>query len=90
MNLTLLTPRQSILVDKKVEEIRVCAYSGEITILPGHAPLITTLTPGEFLCKTSEGQTITHPLSWGYVEVLGDEVNILAEETNDKTNNNNS
>lgn len=84
MNLTLLTPKQSLIVDKKVEEIRVCAYGGQITILQGHAPLITTLTPGEFLCKTDSGETISYPLSWGYVEVLENKVNILAEEVLEK------
>ncbi len=84
MNLTLLTPKRSLIVEKQVEEIKVCAYNGEITILSGHAPLITTLSPGKFVCKTGSGEVTTHTLSWGYLEVLDDEVNILAEETNNE------
>ena len=80
LNLNLLTPKKKLLIDKKVSEIRVAAYRGELTILPGHAPLITTLSSGRLTYKTVDNKIQTSMLSWGYLEVLNNDVNILAEE----------
>ncbi len=80
LNLNLLTPKKKLLIDQKTLEIRVAAYKGELTILPGHAPLITTLSSGILAYKTTDNKTQKAHLSWGYLEVLDDDVNILAEE----------
>ena len=80
LNLNLLTPKKKLLVDQKVSEIRVAAYKGELTILPGHAALITTLSSGILTYKTADNKTQKAHLSWGYLEVLDNDVNILAEE----------
>ena len=59
---------------------RVCGAgkSGELGILPGHAPLITTLTIGEISYRQG---TNTHYLAvaWGFAEVLPNKVTILAD-----------
>ena len=44
--LNLLTPERKAVYDQEITEVTVPAYSGEITILPGHAALITTLGTG--------------------------------------------
>lgn len=80
LNLTLLTPKKKLLIDEKVSEIKVAAHRGELTILPGHAPLITTLSCGMLVYKTTDDKTQKAMLSWGYLEVLDSDVNILAEE----------
>ena len=79
--LTLLTPNRQFIVDQKVSMIRVTAHRGELTILPGHTPLMTTLVPGSFMYEM-DGKLEKSQLSWGYLEVLYNKVNVLAEEAN--------
>src|SRR5919201_3997160 len=51
---------------------------GELGILPGHAPLITTLAPGELLIRHGDG-TESLFVSGGFLEVLPDLVTVLAD-----------
>ena len=47
-------------------------------ILPGHAPLLTELVPGE-LVYTSGGAEHALAVDWGFAEVLPDRVIVLAQ-----------
>ena len=55
--------------------------SGELGVLPGHAPLVTTLRPGALIIKAAPGardeQVIV--VSGGFMEVLPDRVTVLAD-----------
>ncbi|KYG68957.1 ATP synthase subunit epsilon [Bdellovibrio bacteriovorus] len=77
--LTIVTPEKRILVGQEVEEVTVPAFKGELNILPGHAPLITTLETGvmKWKLKGKEKQE-TAVISWGYCQVSPEGVNILA------------
>lgn len=80
LKLTLVTPTKRAILGEDVEEIFVPAYRGELNILPGHATLITTLTPGVFKYKKAGATVYTYAaISWGYCEVFNDSVSILAE-----------
>jgi F-type H+-transporting ATPase subunit epsilon len=78
--LNVLTPERKAVFDQEITEVTVPAYAGEMTILPGHAPLITTLGTGVLRYKI-KGQDKTYKavLSWGYCEVMPGTVNVLAE-----------
>ena len=78
--LNVLTPERKAVFDQEITEVTVPAYSGEMTILPGHAPLITTLGTGilKYKLKGVE-KTFKAVISWGYCEVAPDAVNVLAE-----------
>ena len=79
--LTLVTPTKKIVEQAPLLEVFVPAFKGELEILPGHAPLVTTLSVGVLKYKL-EGWTETRKvaISWGYCEVTADgQVNILAE-----------
>jgi F-type H+-transporting ATPase subunit epsilon len=78
--LNVLTPERKAVFDQEITEVTVPAYSGEMTILPGHAPMITTLGTGILKYKI-KGSDLTHKaiLSWGYCEVVPGAVNVLAE-----------
>ncbi|OFZ28475.1 MAG: ATP synthase F1 subunit epsilon [Bdellovibrionales bacterium RIFCSPHIGHO2_01_FULL_40_29] len=80
MKLNLLTPERKAVYDTEITEVTVPAYSGEMTILPGHSPLITTLGTGILKYKI-KGSDRTHKamISWGYCEVVPESVNVLAE-----------
>ncbi len=78
--LNVLTPEKKAVFDQEITEVIVPAYSGEMTILPGHAPLITTLGTGILKYKLKDSdKTFRAVLSSGYCEVAPGKVNILAE-----------
>ncbi len=77
IRLTVVT-RERKIVEVDVDEIELPAFDGEIGILPGHTPLLTTLRIGRMRYRT--GSTINRlVLSWGFAEVLPDRVIVLAE-----------
>ena len=73
------TPDKKIVSDVELEEVTLPAHSGELNILPGHAPLMTTLTSGILKYKLKSGQTDTLAISWGYCQISDDGVTVIAE-----------
>jgi F-type H+-transporting ATPase subunit epsilon len=51
---------------------------GQLGILPHHAPLMTTLTPGELLTRKS-GEEHSLAISGGFIEVRPDRIIVLAD-----------
>ncbi|MCH2532973.1 MAG: ATP synthase F1 subunit epsilon [Bdellovibrionales bacterium] len=78
LNLTLVTPTKKILNEVEVEEVTIPAFKGQLEILPGHSPLMTTLTTGIVTYKL-DGEVKKASVSWGYLEVINDKVIVLAE-----------
>lgn len=78
--LTLVTPQKKLLTDVEIEEVIVPAYRGQLNILPGHAPLVTTLTAG-ILKVRRKGESVfkSAAISWGYCEVNPNGVSVLAD-----------
>lgn len=80
LKLTLVTPQKKLLADVEVEEIIVPAEKGELNILPGHAPLMTTLRAGVFkLRMKGQSDFKAAAISWGYCEVSPSGVSVLAD-----------
>gem|GEM_PF-855276 len=78
--ITVATPDKRIVYDQEIEEITLPANKGELNILPGHAPLLTTLESGIMRWKFSHsGHISTAVISWGFCQVSPTGVNILAE-----------
>lgn len=80
LKLTILTPERRLLVNQEVEEVTVPGFRGELNILEGHAPLITTLETGvlRWKLKGKERQDLA-AISWGYCQVNAQGVNVLAD-----------
>ena len=78
--LNLVTPEKRILTDTEIDEVIVPGYRGQLDILPGHAPLITTLSTGvlKYRLKGSS-ELVAVVVSWGYCEVHPEGVTVLAE-----------
>ena len=75
--LRIVTPYREV-VTEEVGEAQVPGKEGYLGILPGHAPLISELKAGELTYR--RGRETTHlAVSGGFVEVLPDQVTILAE-----------
>lgn len=77
--LTLVTPEKRVVISQEILEATVPAYKGELNILPGHAPLITTLVPGVMKYKLKAGGEFRASISWGYCNVSPEGLNVLAE-----------
>jgi F-type H+-transporting ATPase subunit epsilon len=77
LKLEIVTPEKKVL-DEPVDSVTVPTATGEIGILPNHAPLISALKPG-ILSYTSKGATDKLVISGGFVEVSHDQVAILTD-----------
>jgi F-type H+-transporting ATPase subunit epsilon len=62
----------------EVTAILAPGIDGEMGILPKHAPLMTVLAPGEVLVKREGQDDIYFAVSGGWMEVLPNQVTILA------------
>jgi F-type H+-transporting ATPase subunit epsilon len=77
LRLDLVTPYRKVL-SLDVDEITAPGSLGELGLLPGHTPLLTTLKIGELSYK-QEGKTSFIAVNWGYLEVAEDRVTILVD-----------
>lgn len=74
----IVTPEKSLL-QEEVDSLSCPTSTGQITILPGHVPLISALDHGELIVRNG-GQEKFIAVSGGFVEVRpGNEVIILAD-----------
>ena len=69
---------ERIVSSQDVDVIVAPGEDGELTVLAGHAPLLTTLKPGEMLV-TAEGDVSYIAISGGFLEVLANKVIVLAD-----------
>ncbi len=76
--LKIVTPERVVLTDE-VDQLSVSTTSGQITILPHHLPLISQLAPGEIIVKHQNKEVSLMAVFGGFIEVLPDEVIILAD-----------
>ena len=75
--LRVVTPSRQV-VREDVEEVQAPGREGYLGILPGHAPLISELKPGEFTYR--QGREVRgFAVSGGILEVLPEQVTVLAE-----------
>lgn len=78
LTLKIVTPERVVYEDM-VDSVSVMTQMGEITILPGHIPLVANLQAGELRAKKN-GEEIYLVSSTGFVEVRpGNQVTILAD-----------
>jgi F-type H+-transporting ATPase subunit epsilon len=79
LQLRLVTPER-MLVDTTVDAVELPAKNGYLEVLYGHAPLLAELGAGDVTLHGAGGGTgDRYNVAWGFVEVLGDRVTILAE-----------
>jgi F-type H+-transporting ATPase subunit epsilon len=74
----IVVSRDRKVLEAEADEVVLPATDGEIGILPGHTPLLTTLKIGEMRYRS--GSTVSRlVLLWGLAEVLPDRVTVLAD-----------
>lgn len=74
----IVTPERVVLKEE-ILQITLPTRAGEITVLPNHIPLVSSLLPGVIHIKKSNGQEEIISISGGFLEVLKDKVVILAD-----------
>lgn len=78
--LNLVTPEKRVVTDVEIDEVIVPGERGQLDILPGHAPLVTTLQTGVLQYRLrGENELHTAVVSWGYCEVHPLGVTVLAD-----------
>jgi len=74
----IVTPERVVLREE-ITQITVPTKAGEITVLPNHIPLVSSLLPGVVHVKKKNGEDEIMSISGGFLEVLKDKVVILAD-----------
>lgn len=77
LQLEMVTPYKRVL-SEEVDEVTAPGFVGELGILPGHTPLLTTLRVGELSYKKGN-QQFRLAVNWGYLEVEGDNITVLVD-----------
>jgi F-type H+-transporting ATPase subunit epsilon len=80
LHLQLVTPERTVLTEEVVSLICPTA-EGQITILPGHVALISTLVSGELVAKGVDGEEQNIHVAGGFIQVQdgGKQIIVLAD-----------
>nr|YP_010334181.1 ATP synthase CF1 epsilon subunit [Gladiolus x gandavensis]YP_010723843.1 CF1 subunit epsilon [Gladiolus communis]UNH89977.1 ATP synthase CF1 epsilon subunit [Gladiolus x gandavensis]WDW30883.1 CF1 subunit epsilon [Gladiolus communis]WEM32224.1 ATP synthase CF1 epsilon subunit [Gladiolus x gandavensis] len=78
LNLCVLTPNR-IIWDSEVKEIILSTNSGQIGVLPNHAPIATALDIGLLRIRLND-QWLTVALMGGFARISNNEITILGND----------
>ncbi|MCC0078350.1 MAG: F0F1 ATP synthase subunit epsilon [Rhodobacter sp.] len=79
MQFDLVSPER-MLMSTKAAEVQIPGADGDLTAMPGHSALITTLRPG-ILKVVADGQTVEFAVTGGFAEVSPEGVTVMAERS---------
>ncbi len=83
LQLDVVTPEKKLL-SEQVDEVVLPGREGYLGVLPGHAPLLTSLTVGKVQYR--QGTEVHYlALAWGFAEILPAKVTILADIAEDES-----
>ncbi len=74
-----LVSPERLLASVSAKEVQIPGSEGDMTALPDHAPLITTLRPG-VLKVTSDKGTDEYVVTGGFAEINEKSISVLAEQ----------
>lgn len=83
MQFDLVSPERK-LTSVAAREVRLPGTEGDLTAMPGHAPLIITLRPGLVTVVADDGTHADFAVTGGFAEINGESVSLLAERGHDK------
>ena len=78
LSLEVVTPFRTVL-NEDVDSVTLPGIEGELGILPEHVPLLTILDTGIMSYVNGSGNTQAIAVHWGYAQVEGNNVRVLAE-----------
>lgn len=76
LQVVVVTPEKTTL-DKSCESVVVPMFDGEAGVLPGHAPLIGRLAPGELRVRAAGGKDERYYVDGGFVQISKNVVSVL-------------
>lgn len=74
----IVTPER-MLMQEMVQQVVAPTKVGEITVLPGHIPLVSSLEAGVIETKNEKGENVVISVSGGFIEVLKEKIVVLAD-----------
>jgi F-type H+-transporting ATPase subunit epsilon len=78
LTVQIVSPERVVFEEENVDSVTLPGGDGELTILPSHAPLMSTLAPGALTLRRGN-EEVDIALSGGFLEVRNDKVVILAD-----------
>ncbi|MFV1877527.1 MULTISPECIES: F0F1 ATP synthase subunit epsilon [Nioella] len=77
MQFDLVSPEKR-LASFEASSVQIPGADGDLTAMPGHSPVITTLRPGVVRVQSAEGDK-SYVVTSGFVEVTAGSVSVIAE-----------
>jgi len=74
-----LVSPERLLTSVAAKEVRIPGAEGDMTAMPDHSPLITTLRPGILKVVSTEGEA-DYVVTGGFAEINADGISVLAEK----------
>ncbi|MGL1957204.1 MAG: F0F1 ATP synthase subunit epsilon [Colwellia sp.] len=78
VNLNVVSAHEN-LFSGSIKSLQITGSEGELGIMPGHSPLLTSLKPGMALITKKDGSEEVIYLSGGMLEVQPNQVTVLAD-----------
>lgn len=75
----LVTPERTV-IDADVESVTCPTTTGQITILPQHAPLLTELSVGELIVHTADGKQVVSVVG-GFLQIHANNTVVVLADT---------
>ena len=77
LHLQIITPEKTVF-DDEVEQVSLPTTTGQITVLPHHVGLVTSIEPGELIFKKHSKETVMAS-GFGFAQVGPDNVKVLVD-----------
>ena len=77
-NFELVSPER-LLISEEVQQVVISATEGEMTVMAGHAPTMTTIKPGLVTVKRASGETVRFVVLGGFADITPETCRLLAE-----------
>jgi F-type H+-transporting ATPase subunit epsilon len=74
-----LVSPERLLLSEEVESVVIPGTEGEMTVMAGHAPVMSTIKPGVVTVTTTAGAKEQFVVFGGFADILPDSCTVLAE-----------
>lgn len=74
-----IVARSGVLFEGEVSQVVVPAYDGELGILPGRAPIMAVVNPGDVRFSTTGGASDSIRVGSGFLTVDDDVITVVVE-----------
>src|SRR5690606_4313292 len=74
-----LVSPERLLISEAVQQVVISATEGEMTVMAGHAPTMTTIKPGVVTVKRVSGDSVQFVVLGGFADITPDGCRLLAE-----------